>query len=93
MSTDIAVFSVEGSEGEISPLDFQVAGRRYYQFRRDRHYWLQYTEWYVRPHLLRFSNSDRFSPVLPNLSCATPIHSLFMDKDKETKIREIREIR
>jgi hypothetical protein len=32
-----------------------VAGRRYYQFRRERHYWLQYTEWWVRPHLLHFS--------------------------------------
>eukprot|EP00435_Cladocopium_sp_Y103_P029416 s1999_g7.t1 len=42
---------------ELSPLDFQVAGRRYYQFRRERHYWLQYTEWWVRPHLLHFSSA------------------------------------
>ena len=38
-----------------SPLHFQSEGRRYYKFREDRHYWLQYTEWRLRPHLLRFS--------------------------------------
>lgn len=45
----------EGSAVEFSPLDFQVGVRRYYEFIRERHYWLQYTEWWVRPHLLRFS--------------------------------------
>ena len=40
---------------EFSPLDFQAAGRRFYRFRAHRHYWLQYTEWWLRPHLQRFS--------------------------------------
>ncbi|CAJ1401029.1 unnamed protein product [Effrenium voratum] len=40
-----------------SPLDFQIAGRRFYQFRWERHYWLQYTEWWLRPHLLHFSSA------------------------------------
>lgn len=49
-------FCLKGANtSELSPLDFQVAGRRYYQFRQERHYWLQYTEWWVRPHLLHFS--------------------------------------
>ena len=39
----------------LSPLDFQEAGRRFYKFRAHRHYWLQYTEWWLRPHLQRFS--------------------------------------
>ena len=42
-----------------SPLDFQVAGRHFYKHMRDRHHWLQYTEWWLRPHLLRFSNLDQ----------------------------------
>ncbi|CAJ1402982.1 unnamed protein product [Effrenium voratum] len=30
---------------------------RFYQFRWERHYWLQYTEWWLRPHLLHFSSA------------------------------------
>ena len=44
----------------ISPLEFQVAGRRFYQFRHERHYWLQFTEWWLRPHLLHFSRAHSF---------------------------------
>ena len=40
-----------------SPLEFQSEGRRFYKFREERHYWLQYTEWWLRPHLLHFSAS------------------------------------
>ena len=42
-----------------SPLDFQSVDRRFYKFREERHYWLQYTEWWLRPHLLHFSVSAR----------------------------------
>lgn len=40
-----------------SPLQFQSEGRRFYKFREERHYWLQYTEWWLRPHLLHFSSA------------------------------------
>ena len=39
----------------MSPLGFQSEMRRFYKFREERHYWLQYTEWWLRPHLLHFS--------------------------------------
>ncbi|CAE8691045.1 unnamed protein product, partial [Polarella glacialis] len=48
------------SKPPYSPLEFQFEAGQFWKFLEERHYWLQYAEWQVRPHLVRFRSAREF---------------------------------